>query len=172
MSEIVTLRLNEDPNIYTAIRKCIQCGTCSASCPLGYFMDYTPRKIVNMLRNGRYDEALKSRTIWLCSTCYLCAVRCPAKINLGEFMISLRRHALLNGYNNAPDYLKLIKTYSEFVEKYGRISETMLMVNYSLRTNPVKAVKMIPFALSLMRRGLLSLRLEKVNNLREIKAVT
>lgn len=172
MSNAIPLRLFEDPPIHTAIRKCIQCGTCSASCPLSYYMDYTPRKIVNMLRNGRYNEALKSKTIWLCSTCYLCAVRCPAKINLGEFMISLRRHALLNGYNNTKEYLKLIQTYSEFVEKYGRISEAMFMMNYSLRTNPVKAVKMIPFALNLMRRGLLSLRLEKVNNFHEVKMAT
>ncbi|MEM0452936.1 MAG: 4Fe-4S dicluster domain-containing protein [Nitrososphaerota archaeon] len=172
MSEVITLRLLEDSSIHTAIKKCIQCGTCSASCPLSHYMDYTPRKIVNMLRNSMYNEVLKSKTIWLCSTCYLCAVRCPAKINLGEFMISLRRHALSNGYNNAQEYLKLIKTYAEFIEKYGRISEAMLMINYSLKTNPVKAIKMIPFALNLMKNGLLSLRVEKVNDFQVVKTKT
>jgi len=27
------------------IRRCIQCGTCSSSCPTAYAMDYTPRRL-------------------------------------------------------------------------------------------------------------------------------
>ncbi len=34
---------------------CIQCGMCSGSCPLGYAMDYTPRKMISALRAGRVD---------------------------------------------------------------------------------------------------------------------
>ena len=47
---------------------CIQCGTCSATCPLSIYMDYTPRRIVAMTRAGFKEEVLNSFTIWLCSS--------------------------------------------------------------------------------------------------------
>ena len=34
------------------IRLCIQCGTCSASCPNVDKMDHTPRQIIAMARAG------------------------------------------------------------------------------------------------------------------------
>jgi heterodisulfide reductase subunit C len=155
--------------IHTAIEKCIQCGTCSASCPLNNYMDYTPRQVVSMVREGFIHEALKTKTIWLCSTCYLCAVRCPAKINIGEFMTALKRSALKNGYSNNQLYPKLMETYAEYINKYGRISEPRLMIKFSLKTSPFKLLKMIPFSMKLLREGTLSFSLEKIQNIEEIR---
>lgn len=45
--------------------KCIQCGTCSATCPVSHYMDYTPRKIIQMVKEGFRDEVLKSTTVWI-----------------------------------------------------------------------------------------------------------
>ncbi len=155
--------------IRTAIEKCIQCGTCSASCPLSQYMDYTPRQIVTLVREGLINEALKTKTIWLCSTCYLCAVRCPAKINIGEFMTVLKGFTLKNGYTNNLLYPKLMRIYVEYVDKYGRISEPRLMITFSLKTNPFKLLKMLPLSMKLLRDRVLSFTLERVQNLKEIK---
>lgn len=46
------------------IDACIQCGTCSSSCPMAVYMDYTPRQIIAMIKSGFKDEALRSFTIW------------------------------------------------------------------------------------------------------------
>jgi len=35
------------------LRTCIQCGTCSATCPTAYAMDYSPRQVWRMLRIQR-----------------------------------------------------------------------------------------------------------------------
>lgn len=162
--------LIEDGNaIQTAIERCIQCGTCSASCPLNQYMDYTPRQVVSMVREGLIHEALKTKTIWLCSTCYLCAVRCPAKINIGDFMTALKSSALKNGYSDNHLYPKLMKTYVEYINSYGRISEPRLMIKFSLKTNPLKLLKMLPFSMKLLKDGTLSLSLEKIHNLDEIR---
>ncbi len=32
---------------------CIQCGTCSGTCPLSLYMDFTPRRIIALVRTGR-----------------------------------------------------------------------------------------------------------------------
>ena len=57
---------------------CIQCGTCSGTCPVSHYMDYTPRQIIAMIREGFREEVLNSVTIWLCASCYSCTVRVSA----------------------------------------------------------------------------------------------
>ncbi|MBW2220604.1 MAG: 4Fe-4S dicluster domain-containing protein, partial [Deltaproteobacteria bacterium] len=59
------------------ILKCIQCGTCSGSCPFTDQMDYAPRGLFALIRDGEMDEVLKSNTMWFCSSCYQCVERCP-----------------------------------------------------------------------------------------------
>jgi len=75
------------------LRRCIQCGTCSATCPTAYAMDYSPRQIWRMVQLGLRDEVLDSSTFWLCTTCKACQVRCPRDIDLMDAMISLKEYA-------------------------------------------------------------------------------
>ena len=76
------------------IATCIQCGTCSATCPMSIYMDYTPRQIVAMARAGFRDEVLNSFTIWLCASCYSCTVRCPVGIKVTDTLYALKRIAM------------------------------------------------------------------------------
>jgi len=71
------------------IRLCIQCGTCSASCPNANKMDHTPRKLIAMARAGMREEVLSSNSMWLCASCYLCTVRCPREIKITDIMHAL-----------------------------------------------------------------------------------
>jgi len=77
---------------------CIQCGTCSASCPAGELMDYPPRQLWEMMRLGLHDQVMNSRTFWLCTQCYACQVRCPRGISIGETMRKLRQWAVAHGF--------------------------------------------------------------------------
>ena len=45
------------------IRHCLQCGLCSGSCPLSLYMDYTPRRLMHLSREGFKEEVLSSLTI-------------------------------------------------------------------------------------------------------------
>jgi len=76
------------------LRSCIQCGTCSATCPTAYAMDYSPRQLWRMVQLGMRDEVLNSRTFWLCTTCKSCQVRCPRGISLMDAMIALKEYSL------------------------------------------------------------------------------
>lgn len=73
---------------------CIQCGTCSASCPVVSCMEYTPRQIIAMVRAGLKDEVLGSGAIWTCASCYNCTVRCPKGIKITEMMYALKRYSM------------------------------------------------------------------------------
>jgi len=88
------------------LRRCIQCGTCSATCPTAYAMDYSPRQVWRMVQLGLKDEVLNSSTFWLCTTCKACQVRCPRGIDLMDAMISLKKYAFDKDVN-VPDGMKL-----------------------------------------------------------------
>ena len=62
------------------INLCYQCRKCSAGCPIVYEMDYTPTQIIQAIRLGMKDLVLKSKTIWLCTSCETCTTRCPQDI--------------------------------------------------------------------------------------------
>jgi heterodisulfide reductase subunit D len=81
------------------LRTCIQCGTCSATCPTAYAMDYSPRQVWRMVNLGLRDEVLNSRTYWLCTTCKSCQVRCPRGINIMEGMIALKEYSVNKAIN-------------------------------------------------------------------------
>lgn len=78
------------------LRRCIQCGTCSATCPTAYAMDYSPRQVWRMVQLGLRDAVLNSSTFWLCTTCKACQVRCPRGIDLMDTMIALKEYAFGN----------------------------------------------------------------------------
>jgi len=88
------------------LRRCIQCGTCSATCPTAYAMDYSPRQVWRMVQLGLKDEVLNSSTFWLCTTCKACQVRCPRGIDLMDAMISLKEYAFDRDVN-VPDGMKV-----------------------------------------------------------------
>ena len=79
------------------IRNCIQCGLCSASCPLSPYMDLTPRRLIHMAREGFKRDVLESFTIWLCTSCYSCTVECPRRIRVTDVMYALKRRAIEDG---------------------------------------------------------------------------
>ena len=43
----------------TNVTHCIQCGRCSANCPMAWKMDLMPHRIVYELLNGNADALLK-----------------------------------------------------------------------------------------------------------------
>jgi len=69
---------------------CYQCGTCSAGCPFVEDMDLTPDEVIHQVIMDNWD-VLDSRTIWLCSSCFTCAERCPRDINITKIMEALRQ---------------------------------------------------------------------------------
>jgi quinone-modifying oxidoreductase subunit QmoC len=147
------------------IFECLQCGSCSGICPIAPFMDYTPRRLINMVREGFKDEALHSRTVWLCASCYSCTVNCPAGIHITDVMYALKRLAIKEGTH--PKWFPIPALAQEFlrnVSRSGRNNEFRVVLGLALRTNPLKLLKMAPLGLKLLRTGRIDLRGEKVRD--------
>jgi heterodisulfide reductase subunit C len=69
---------------------CDQCGTCSGSCPMAEEMDINPSEMMKMSQLG-LGEVLETQAIWLCASCYTCAVRCPRGLDLSKVAEALRQ---------------------------------------------------------------------------------
>ena len=135
------------------IKECIQCGTCSASCPSSDAMEYSPREIIAALRAGMLDRVLNANTVWMCVSCYACTVRCPAGIPFTDVMYELKRLETDKGLSQGSNGAAMAKAFADTVDKYGRNVETKLLQKYFLRTNLFKAFAQVPLAMTLFFKG-------------------
>lgn len=132
---------------------CIQCGTCTASCPASDAMDISPRQMWRMVQLGLVDEVLHSKTMWLCSLCYQCQVRCPRGIPLTETITHLKQMAMQEGIVSSHQSEAFYKAFADVMRLYGRNREMEFMVRYFLQGNPLTAFKFVRMGATMFMRG-------------------
>ena len=96
------------------INLCIQCGTCSASCPSGRRTAFRTRQLIRRALLGFRDEVLSDKDLWLCTTCFTCLERCPRGVDPTDVILALRNMAVKAGY-----MLDQHKRVSGYFVKYG-----------------------------------------------------
>ncbi len=153
------------------ILKCIQCGTCSGSCPMVDVMDYGPRRLFALAKGGSIKDALNSNTYWVCASCYFCTVRCPRGIKITDIMYALKRLAVKERlFPKGEKTPYLYEAFKETVESYGRLSEAKLMRKFAFK-DPVGSVKKGGLGLKLLLKGRLELKVEPLRDLESFKRV-
>jgi heterodisulfide reductase subunit C len=68
---------------------CLNCGVCTALCPLGY--DVLPRRLFRLVLlglEGRLAEHIPQ--IYSCLLCRMCEANCPAGVHIAENVRALR----------------------------------------------------------------------------------
>lgn len=166
IKEVMQMRGGEN------ILDCIQCGLCAGSCPTRFAMDYSPMQIIKMIHLGMRDKVLSSSTIWICSSCYTCATRCPRDINITELMMSLRSLAIrerMVAENETK--LKFHKSFLEIISKYGRLFEPELYIKILKKSDLRSLYNSAALGLRLWRKGKLSLRPPKIEQTRDIMSM-
>jgi heterodisulfide reductase subunit C len=140
------------------IARCLQCGTCTGSCPVSHAMDLSPRQLIELFRAGDLEAIMRSRSIWLCASCYACTTRCPAGIKVTDLIYALKRTAMESRRRTfAPQVKTLATRFIHTVSRYGRLHEATLLRQYYLRTNPFLAFTMVPLVVTMARTRRLSL---------------
>jgi len=154
------------------IKDCIQCGTCTGSCPISYMMDITPRQVVGLFRAGRLEDILQSRTIWICASCYACRVRCPQGILVTDLLYALKRLAMEKKVypENFPIHA-LSEAFVDNLYRYGRNFEMGLAIRYFLKTSPMKLVANAGFGLSMLKRGRIAMTPHSIRKVSEVRAI-
>lgn len=164
----LTIRVHESAADVTSyvrdkISACMQCGTCTASCPNAFAMDYTPRQLWRMVQLGQGDEIFKSRTFFLCSACYYCTLRCPRGLPLTETMDALKRIASAEGIGVYKESTNFYKSFMDTVRRYGRLREMEFMNRYFLSMrNPLVPLRFASLGLKLLSKGKVSPEMPKM----------
>jgi heterodisulfide reductase subunit C len=152
---------------------CIQCGTCTASCPTAYAMDYTPRQLWRLVQLGLKEEVLTSNSFWLCTACYACTLRCLRGIACTETMSTLKRMSVAAGTEKLSSSARFYEAFRDTVRRHGRLHEVELMTTFFGRTKRVKAIDYARLGFTLWRKGKVSLDASHVNikNLKQIDSI-
>lgn len=111
------------------VKMCMQCGVCAGSCPLGKFWDHPPQEIFMMIRAGKREEVLGSNSMWMCTSCYNCIVRCPRELPITHIMHGLAHYAKRLGLVQANQpTAKFAQMFWDNLMKKGRVNELKLGV--------------------------------------------
>jgi len=154
------------------ITRCLQCGTCTGSCPVSYAMDISPRMVIALFRAGQIEEILRSRTIWICASCYMCTTRCPQAIKITDLLYALKRTAMeAKLYPDRLPVYVLSKNFVRLVNRYGRNQEILLLLLYYLRRNPLELLRLIPMGWALFRKGRVALFPSKIRGVAAIRKI-
>jgi heterodisulfide reductase subunit C2 len=142
------------------VNACIQCGTCTGSCPNAFAMDLTPRQLWYNVIRGEKETIFNSRTFFLCSDCYYCTLRCPRGLQLTHAMDELKQIA---AKENLAPYKKSIRFYKSFMEsvrRHGRVREMEFMTLFFMAMkNPLLPFTFAPLGIKLMGKGKVSVEL-------------
>ena len=161
-----------------SIRWCVQCGTCSGSCPNAAQMDYSPRRVIALVRSGKRYDVLTSNSMWVCASCYLCTVRCPKDVKITELMHALERLSVARGVTNGRiSTPTMYRAFVDSIKSNGRVHELGMMMKFYLsailrgKINPLATIKMLPVALKLLSHGRMAIRPKRLKGIEQVKII-
>lgn len=136
---------------------CMQCGVCSGSCPIGVEMDHGPRKLFMMIRAGMKEDVLTSNTMWNCTSCYRCVVRCPRGVPVTYILHDLGTKSVEMGYAEPNDNTRFSKSFWWSARTFGRTDERLVTAKYYFSFGLVEGIKRglgnLKIALGMVKAG-------------------
>ena len=154
------------------IQTCIQCGSCSGSCPVAKFMDHTPRRLIEMIRANLKDEVLASNTYWFCASCYSCTARCPRDIDITKLMYALKRYSMWK-HRYQEDLVGPVfsETFVKMILRTGRSFEPVIAPSYMLNMNLRELLQEAQTATGLMLKGRMPVLPPRIKRLEAFRKV-
>ena len=143
------------------VKMCMQCGVCAGSCPFGPHWQHSPQKIFMMIRAGKREEVLTSDSMWMCTSCYNCIVRCPRKLPITHIMHGLANYAhRLNLVAKGQPTRDITKMFWDNLMRTGRINELTFSLSLYFKDGFVQGIKN---ALAMQSTGLGMLKAGRLN---------
>lgn len=151
------------------VRKCYQCGNCSATCGFTRFYDYPVNQIMRLVQLGQRDIVLGSRSVWLCAACQGCTTRCPCNIDVAGVMDVLRVMSRRAETVSERDVQLFYDEFLRSVKAFGRVFETGLLPVYGLLSG--KPLTDMDLALGVLRKGKLTFFPHRIAKRREVAGI-
>jgi heterodisulfide reductase subunit C len=154
------------------LNACIQCGTCSGTCPVAEFMDHTPRRLIGLINANQKDDVIESNTYWFCASCFHCTVRCPSEIDIAGLMYSLKRYSIWK-HQYPEDAIGPVfsETFVKSILRSGRSYEPVLAPSYIFSYGVREFLNEAHTATNLMLKGRIPVippKLERLENFKKM----
>ena len=154
----------------SSVRRCFQCGKCTAGCPMRSFMEHPPNRIMRLLQLGQWERILAGRSIWYCASCETCSTRCPNKVDLAAIMDALRKLSWDAQGPSKESYVQLAnRLFIENKKPYGRQYEMRLGAVFNVKSG--QFLKDLLLGPKLLSRGKLKMFHSKNQNIGEIEKI-
>jgi len=145
------------------VKMCMQCGVCAGSCPFGPHWEHSPQKIFMMIRAGKRAEVLGSDSMWMCTSCYNCIVRCPRKLPITHIMHGLANYAHRLGLApKGQPTREFARLFWDNCIKQGRANELKLTLGLYFKDGLAAGIKT---ALAMKGIGLGMFKAKRINPL-------
>lgn len=144
------------------IRRCYQCGKCTASCPMASEGGFQPHRVMRSIQLGEsgWEWAFE------CVSCETCTVRCPQGIEISRIMDGLRKLAWEGGKPRRKATDAFARVFLSHISKYGRVWEATL----GLWTNSkLSTLADVPLVLKMLKKGKVPITPHRVKGIWEIK---
>ena len=154
------------------LNHCIQCGTCSGTCPAVEFMDQTPRRLIAMINADLKDDALAINTAWVCASCFHCTVRCPAKIDIAGMMYAVKRYSMWHK-TYADDLVGPVfsETFMKTIVRNGKSYEPILAPTYIFGFGAKEFFQEVQGATKMMLKGRIPIMPAKIKRLKNFQSM-
>ena len=155
------------------VAECYQCGKCTAGCPVSYEMFHPIHAMMRLAQLGRKDEALRSRSQWVCAACEACSTRCPKDVDPARLMTVLREMAQEEGTVNANeiDIYDFHQSFLSSVRRFGRVYEMGLIASYKMKRPIKRGPQDMLTGMRMVRRGKPSFFPHKIQNVAAIRRI-
>ena len=152
------------------LQSCYHCRKCTAGCPVASHMEYNPNKVIKMIQNGKREQVLNSKTIWLCLSCETCITRCPNQVDIARMMDVLRQMAIEEGVGaREKNILKFHEAFLAGIKRGGRINEPMMMVEYKLKSGDLFSDAVA--GVEMFAKGKLSILSPRTKDMKSVKDI-
>ncbi len=152
------------------VSTCMQCGTCSATCPVAEFMDVRPQRLIHMIDVGLKDQVLATASFWYCASCYQCTVRCPRGIDIAEVMYGLKRYSIWKQqYKEGLIGPVFSETFVKTIVRTGRSYEPVLATSYLFSLGFKEMLQEAQGATLLMLKGRIPIMPPRIQRLENFK---
>lgn len=96
------------------LNMCLECGKCSAVCPMvAFYGEYVynrcARSVVERLTLS--DDGFDDEALWYCLACQECTFFCPSGVDFQSFMSGLRERLIAHGYKEYAHFCKTCGSY-------------------------------------------------------------
>jgi len=73
---------------------CLECGRCTAACPVARYQRFSPRRLVSRAISDGVATLGRDSELWTCLTCHGCYAVCPMGVDYDAFVLGARAASL------------------------------------------------------------------------------